>query len=192
MPSSGDLDRRLADLERSLRDLRRRKGAAHVSTDDPRLSRTELEDLARAIRHYEVDAFVVETDNGPTVLLLPGSESLYRTIVERMPVGAATLDGDGLVVYANPAFAAELTGGSGRVMGRPLAGWCSPKSRKALAAALSAGSPRVELSLAVPPEARPLTLELSRVDGAPPVTIAVVAGTPAPRPPPAAAVSGGR
>lgn len=69
----------------------------------------ELEQTFTAIRRGEVDALVVKLPEGERVFLLQGAEHPYRVLVETINEGAATLDGNGAVLYANNRFA-ELTG----------------------------------------------------------------------------------
>jgi len=69
----------------------------------------ELEQIFTAIRRGEIDAVVVRTPEGERVFLLQGAEHPYRVLVETINEGAATLDGEGTVLYANNRFA-ELVG----------------------------------------------------------------------------------
>lgn len=65
----------------------------------------ELEETLRAIRKGEVDAVLVSGPNGEQVFTLQGAEHPYRVLVERIDEGAATLSGDGVILYANKSFA---------------------------------------------------------------------------------------
>jgi PAS domain S-box-containing protein len=69
----------------------------------------EPEDIIRAIREGEVDAFVVNDPNGEQVYRLRNVDVLYRGMIEQMRQGAVALDDDGLVLYSN-AYFAELVG----------------------------------------------------------------------------------
>ena len=69
----------------------------------------ELNEVFQAIREGRVDALVVKTPAGERVFLLEGSDTPYRVLIETMQEGAATLDGDGTVLYANARFA-EIIG----------------------------------------------------------------------------------
>jgi PAS domain S-box-containing protein len=66
---------------------------------------TELEETLRAIRMGEVDAVLVEGPQGEQVFTLQGAEHPYRTLVETIDEGAATLSEDGTVLYSNRSFA---------------------------------------------------------------------------------------
>src|SRR4051794_38649189 len=69
----------------------------------------EAEEILRAIRRGEVDAFVVATLEEAEVLTLGRADRPYRLLAELMGQGAATLGEDGTVLYANHRFA-ELLG----------------------------------------------------------------------------------
>jgi PAS domain S-box-containing protein len=79
----------------------------------------EPEEILRAIREGEVDAFVVTDPNGDRIYSLRSADVLFRSMVEEMKEGAVALDPSGLIVYANRYFAdlmkvqrATLVGGS--------------------------------------------------------------------------------
>jgi two-component system, NarL family, sensor kinase len=65
----------------------------------------ELEETLRAIRMGEVDAVLISGPEGERVFTLQGAEHPYRVMVETIDEGAATLAGDGAVLYANRSFA---------------------------------------------------------------------------------------
>jgi PAS domain S-box-containing protein len=63
----------------------------------------EAEDTLRAIREGEVDALVVRGAEQDEVFALGGQDS-YRAFMEAMDIGAAALDGQGRLIYANAAL----------------------------------------------------------------------------------------
>jgi len=65
----------------------------------------ELEDTLTAIREGSVDALVISAPTGDQVFTLQGAEHPYRVLVETINEGAATLDAQGTVLYANARFA---------------------------------------------------------------------------------------
>ena len=67
--------------------------------------RTEAEDIVRAIRHGEVDAFVVRESDEDRIYSLRSADVLYRAMIEQMKDGAVALDSIGLIVYCNAYFA---------------------------------------------------------------------------------------
>lgn len=65
----------------------------------------EMQQLLNAIEEGAVDAFVVERDKEPQVFTLQGAERPFRTVVETMNEGAATIAQNGLILYCNQRFA---------------------------------------------------------------------------------------
>jgi PAS domain S-box-containing protein len=72
-----------------------------ATIEDLRARLAEAEETLRAIRSGEVDALVIDGEQGVQVYTLKGAEEPYRILVERMRDGALTLTSDGVVVYAN-------------------------------------------------------------------------------------------
>ncbi len=66
------------------------------------------EETIRAIQSGEVDALVVNSDEGAQVFTLKGAEHPYRVLVEEMSQGAATLASDGTLAFCNLRFAQML------------------------------------------------------------------------------------
>src|SRR4051812_37841431 len=66
----------------------------------------ESEEVLRAINSGEIDALVVSTVGGEQVYTLQGAEHPYRVLVETMNEGAATLDGEGTILYCNKYLSA--------------------------------------------------------------------------------------
>jgi PAS domain S-box-containing protein len=67
--------------------------------------RSEAEDIIRAIREGEVDAFVVRESTEDRIYSLRSADVLYRAMIEQMKDGAVALDASGLIVYCNAYFA---------------------------------------------------------------------------------------
>lgn len=78
-----------------------------TSEADLRRRLEEAEDTLRAIREGEVDALVVRGPQEDEVFALGGQDS-YRAFMEAMDIGAAALDADGRLMYANAALCALL------------------------------------------------------------------------------------
>lgn len=69
----------------------------------------EAEDTLRAIREGEVDAIVMrDAAEGDQVFPLGGAHDSYRAFMEAMDIGAAALDGERRLLYANGALATML------------------------------------------------------------------------------------
>jgi PAS domain S-box-containing protein len=96
-------------------------GGSPERTDDDALRRQlqEAQDTLLAIRTGAVDAVVGHTLHGERVYTLETADQPYRMMVERMQQGAATLTSDGLILFANPAFAALVGSAPASVVGRP-------------------------------------------------------------------------
>jgi diguanylate cyclase (GGDEF)-like protein/PAS domain S-box-containing protein len=91
----------------------------------------------RAIRDGEVDAVVVDAiAGGERVFTLSTADRAYRTFVENMPCGAATVSADGIVLYANPALACLVEWSDQQIVGHPVSQLVVPASRPALAVAI--------------------------------------------------------
>jgi PAS domain S-box-containing protein len=65
----------------------------------------ESEDIVRAIRAGEVDAFVITQAQEERIYSLRSADLLYRAMIEDMKDGAVALDPSGLIVYCNAYFA---------------------------------------------------------------------------------------
>src|SRR3954453_20325106 len=81
----------------------------------------EHEDLVRALQGGEVDAVVVLEQESARIARLQSDEPLYRTLVEALPQGVATLLPDGTVVYANRHLAAMIGIPAHTLLGQNLA-----------------------------------------------------------------------
>lgn len=80
----------------------------------------EDKDLERALKSGEVDAIVVLQKSGAKLQRFVSDEPLYRTMVDELPHGAATVLTDGTIVYANRAMATMLTGANQELAGKDL------------------------------------------------------------------------
>src|SRR3954466_8537515 len=67
--------------------------------------RAEAEEIVRAIRQGEIDAFVVREAAEERIYSLRSADVLYRAMIENMKDGAVALDASGLIVYCNAYFA---------------------------------------------------------------------------------------
>ena len=88
-----------------------------VSPDEILERLAQAEETIRAIHLGEVDAVVVDGPNGPQVYTLQGADHPYRILVEQMHEGMVTLDPSGLILYANPQFAAIVGAADDSVIG---------------------------------------------------------------------------
>jgi PAS domain S-box-containing protein len=92
----------------------------------------ELEETFTAIQRGRVDAVVVNGPLGDQVFTLQGAEHPYRVLVETMTDGAATLDADGTILYANVSFARILGVALEDVIGTSLWKQCASQEQEKL------------------------------------------------------------
>jgi signal transduction histidine kinase/ActR/RegA family two-component response regulator len=89
------------------------------------LSKDEAQQIVSAIHSGGIDALVMKDALGEKVVILQGAEQPYRVLVECVNDGAATLDSDGTVLYANTRFAELLSVPLPRLVGSSLQGHLS-------------------------------------------------------------------
>jgi PAS domain S-box-containing protein len=77
----------------------------------------EPEDILRAIRDGEVDAFVVSAPSGEQIYTLRSANLLYRAMIEDMREGALALNDASQIVYCNKHFAHLMKCDRGRLIG---------------------------------------------------------------------------
>ena len=95
----------LLDENRALKDF------VHILKDEIqnlRLRLEEAEELKRAITEGDLDALVFPGPKGNLTFTLDSADHAYRTLVETMNEGTATLSSDGIILYCNHHFAALL------------------------------------------------------------------------------------
>jgi PAS domain S-box-containing protein len=91
--------------DQTLSELRRENDELRAALGELRQRLREPEDIIRALRHGEVDAFVVTEPRGERIYSLRSADVLYRGMIENMKEGALVLDRGGVVVYCNAYFA---------------------------------------------------------------------------------------
>lgn len=96
------------------------KNKGVVSLPTRRGRTTESEEIVLAIRQGKIDALVMDGTNGQQVLTLYDAEHPYRVLVESINDGVATLDPNGVVLYANSRFAAIFRIASSKIIGTSL------------------------------------------------------------------------
>jgi PAS domain S-box-containing protein len=82
----------------------------------------ESEEMLEAIRRGQVDAIVVDEDGEVKVYTLQTAERIYRTIVEEMNEGAATLTPEGFILFCNQALGRLVGIVPDELVGNPLQG----------------------------------------------------------------------
>jgi two-component system NarL family sensor kinase len=91
-----------------------------VNVGELRRRLADAEETLRAIRAGEVDAVVVAGTRGPQVFSLVGAEHAYRVLIEDMNEGALTLSADTTILYANACFGRMVKSPLEQVPGRSL------------------------------------------------------------------------
>src|SRR3984957_15171066 len=102
------------------------KKSAPDQIRDLRARVQELEETFLAIQRGRVDAVVVNGSDGDQVFTLQGAEHPYRVLVETMNEGAATLDEDGTILYANASFGIILGIATEGIIGTSLHKYLEP------------------------------------------------------------------
>ncbi|MDB5117991.1 MAG: phoR 2 [Mucilaginibacter sp.] len=74
-----------------------------------RIQLEEANDTIEAIRTGQVDALIVQGEEGHQLYTLKTADQTYRMFIEKMNEGAVTLNYDGLILYSNSRFA-EMVG----------------------------------------------------------------------------------
>ena len=99
------------------------------------------EETLRALQAGEVDAIVMDSGQGEQrVYALETQDRPYRLLVERMSEGAAIVDADGLISYANQQLATLLGVPLERLIGRPFSAWLEEPDRSRLMGQLTAAA----------------------------------------------------
>jgi PAS domain S-box-containing protein len=83
----------------------------------------ESEETLNAIRRGEVDALVVNGQEGEQVFTLEGADHPYRLMVETMSEGAVTISADETLVYCNQSFALMVETPHERLIGTSLSSY---------------------------------------------------------------------
>lgn len=99
----------------------------------------ESKEIVLAIRRGQIDALVMAGKNGDEVITLQGAEHPYRVLVETINDGVATLDTNGVILYANSRFAAIFRVRVQKLIGLSLQSELSIANREKLRKLISEG-----------------------------------------------------
>src|SRR3990170_4009752 len=77
----------------------------------------EANDTLEAIRTGQIDALVVNGENGHALYTLKTADHAYRAFIEQMTEGAVTLNTAGLIIYSNSQFARLVDKNLSEVLG---------------------------------------------------------------------------
>jgi PAS domain S-box-containing protein len=86
----------------------------------------EANETIEAIRTGQIDALVVQGDNGHQLYTLKSADQTYRVFIEKMTEGAVTLNPDGKILYCNSQFAAMVGLPLSQVIGMPFENFIAP------------------------------------------------------------------
>lgn len=126
----------------------------------------ELEEVLRAIRSGEVDAFVGTPEKGGHIYTLKGAETPYRHFIEAISEGIVTFSPDGTILSANRGFADIIRLPPEKIIGSAFPDLVINSDREVFAAMLNTAINRPvsgELKLKVPSETgiEPVQVQLS-------------------------------
>lgn len=95
--------------------------------------RTQLEEATetiQAIRTGQIDAIVVESNQGHELYTLKTADQTYRVFIETMHEGAVTLNKQGLILYCNSSFASMVDEPLSSVIGSAFITYIAPLCRE--------------------------------------------------------------
>ena len=92
----------------------------------------ETRQILDALRNSEVDGVITSLSKGAKLFTLKDEAEPYRQLIEHMSEGALTLSQEGVVLYANTAFARQLQTPLERIIGAEFQTLCTPKEEPAL------------------------------------------------------------
>jgi PAS domain S-box-containing protein len=107
----------------------------------------EAEELKRAISEGDRDALVLPGPKGNLTFTLDSADHAYRTLVETMNEGTATLSFDGTILYCNSHFAALLRMPLQSIVGAPISQFIPPEHHLTFKALLEHEIDRGEITL---------------------------------------------
>lgn len=87
----------------------------------------EANETIEAIRTGQIDALVVEGNNGHQLYTLQSADHSYRIFIEKMTEGAITLNRKGIILYCNQQFASLIQAPLSQVIGLPFEQFISPE-----------------------------------------------------------------
>lgn len=88
----------------------------------------EANDTIEAIRTGQIDALVVQSEEGHQLYTLRTADQTYRVFIEKMTEGAVTLNKQGVILYCNSQFALMVNLPLSKVIGIGFEQFISPES----------------------------------------------------------------
>ena len=93
--------------------------------EELRFQLNEANETIEAIRTGQVDALVVQGDEGHQLYTLKSADQTYRVFIEKMTEGAVTLNAQGFILYCNSQFAQMVQKSLSHVIGLPFENFIS-------------------------------------------------------------------
>jgi two-component system phosphate regulon sensor histidine kinase PhoR len=90
----------------------------------------EANDAINAIKTGQVDALVINNDNGHQLYTLKSADQTYRVFIEKMKEGAVTLNKDEIILYSNSQFASMINLPLSKVIGLSLSDFIPHEMRE--------------------------------------------------------------
>ena len=90
----------------------------------------EAQETIEAIRTGQIDALVVEGEEGHQLYTLKSADQAYRVFIEKMTEGAVTLNPQGIILYCNTSFANLVHQSLSQVIGLPFENFIAPENRE--------------------------------------------------------------
>jgi len=89
----------------------------HAEIAELKAQLEEAHDTIEAIRTGQVDALVVQGEDGHQLYTLKSADQTYRVFIEKMNEGALTLNSNGIILYSNSRFAEMVMADLSKVVG---------------------------------------------------------------------------
>ncbi len=99
--------------------------------EELRMQLFEAQESIEAIRTGQVDALVVEGEEGPQLYALRTADRAYRVFIEKMNEGAVTLNTSGIIIYCNSQFASMVNLPLSQVIGSPFSNFIAAEDNEA-------------------------------------------------------------
>ncbi|MFL5809398.1 MAG: PAS domain-containing sensor histidine kinase, partial [Flavisolibacter sp.] len=109
------------DLEKTLEEQSRK-------LEELRSQLEEANETIEAIRSGQIDALVVQGEDGHQLYTLRSADQTYRVFIEKMTEGAVTLNRLGTIVFSNTQFASMVNMPLSNVIGLPFSQFVSPEN----------------------------------------------------------------
>jgi len=96
------------ELNEKYQQLSRKYSEVLNDLTETRHQLTESNEVIEAIRTGQVDAILLQGDNGQQVFTLNNADQTYRKFIDKMTEGAVTMDKTGIILYCNSNFASLM------------------------------------------------------------------------------------